>query len=1078
MDPPSPQPKTFGPNFGGTQIGQQNVLDGSTDQLQNIKAWFSPISFGQKQRDVYKHEYSSSKGSFFNSEEFTSWKAGAVQNLWCYGTGTIFKDSLSNNIMLTSMIYEHLRSIQAPSARVGIACIYCDNQQAHMQTPSNLLASLWPQLCSTDDDRPPLYMENLYQSHLLTRTRPDLEQIRSVIQKTIDKLEKAYVLVDGLDEITDVDRQEDFMESMKALAVRSNSEGAKLHVLMTSRHQSNILSGVSIEVQPTMEEIKSMVELRVNTPRSFRQSIRTKVKDSPDIQRMIIDKVVSKADGVFLIADLHLRSLSSITNITDLREALDKLPGKLNEYYEIAWARISNQEEHIKKIAYNTFAWLCSAKRQLKVTELCHALAVRKGDQSLSSDSMIEVPDILEICHGLVLIETHGNNVRLMHSTVRDFFESQHEELFKDTSIYLTSTCLTYLLFKTFEEDRCDFNSEEDVDWLAKPGDSIASRKIMTNVLRQYPFLDYAAEHWGHHARGDAEEELFMEIVKFIGSHRPLENAHMLHAQVFHASQRRHVDSSFGHLDPLRVAISYRLEFTAVMFMSQISLFPEEFQLMQGGDQLLIALLEALESGQLGIANALLDAGVDLTPRDKLPLTILDRTFIYPDERPKTALDKSVFYGHGEAAALLLKRKIGGHTTARTMKFAVTVGNQDILSHYLSTAKSRAKRVRRASEILHFASQQGNLDIAKFSLEQGALIESEDSERGLTALALAVFFGQCNVVGLLLDAGSETAVGIPDLTGESENVQSLLQAAVTSQQVFKTRLELVNEFALSHSSADLHAGSVAQLKKRLTGWLTMDPRPLELLDNPDFMTAMREDSGHEKIISMLLDHGADHTIRGDMGETLLHLAVFSEPRVNALLQYARSHPDLGMDVDARDQHGRTPLHYAAAVCNSTVMEHLIGHGADVAATDDFAVTTLHYAVFSHKCIQVAQKYGCRVEKTHAVLGNPLQFARSLNNPNVHAVEVLEASVKVLVRQGSLQGQAMHGYQQVPDPGSEVYQKIKSWMVSNLNEAEVLSRRYIKMNLRDSQQQGYLDMLAAQTTQAKGKKREWHLIPEA
>ncbi|KAL8982253.1 MAG: hypothetical protein Q9205_003182 [Flavoplaca limonia] len=1052
MDPPSPQPKTFGHKFGGTQIGQQNVLDGSTTQLQEIKAWFSPISFGQKQMDVYKYEYGNSKGGFFSSEAFTSWKAGAVQSFWCYGTGTILMDSLSKDITLTSMIYENLRSIQAPSARVGIACIYCDNQQVHMQTSSNLLASLWPQLCSTDDDRPPLYMEHLYQAHLCTRTRPDLDQVRSVIQTTIDKLETAYVLVDGLDEITDADRQEDFMESIKALAVGSNSRGAKLHVLMTSRHQNNVLGGVSIKIQPTTEEIKSMVELRVNKPRSFRQSIRTKLKDSPDIRRMIIDKVVSKAGGVFLIADLHLRSLSSVTNITDLRGVLDKLPGKLNEYYEMAWARISNQEEHLRTIAHNTVAWLCSAKRQLQVTELCHALAVRGGDQSLCSDSMIEVSDILEVYHDLVIVETHGNNVRLMHSTVRDFFEGQHKELFKDTSIYLTSTCLTYLLFKTFEEDRCDFNSEEAVDWLAKPGDSISSRKIMTHLLRQYPFLDYAAEYWGHHARGDAEVELFVEIVKFIGSHRPLENAHMLHAQVFHASQRRHLDSSFGHLNPLRSC--------------------------KGGDQLLIALLEALESGQLGIANALLDAGVDLIPREKLPLTILDRTFIYPDERPKTALDKSVFYGHGEAAALLLKREIGGHITARTMKFAVAVGNQNILSHYLSTSKSRTKRVRRTSEILHSASQQENLDVAKFSLEQGALVESEDSERGLTALALAVFFGQCDVVGLLLDVGLDTAVEIPDFTGESENVQSLLQAAVTSQQVFKTRLELVNEFALSHSSADLYDSSVAQLKKRLTGWLTMDPRPLELLDNPDFMTAMREDSGHEKIISMLLDHGADHTIRGDMGETLLHLAVLSEPRVNALLQYARSHPNLGMDVNARDQHGRTPLHYAAAVCNSTVMERLIGHGADVAATDDLAVTTLHYAVFSHKCIQVAQKYGCRVEKTHAVLGNPLQFARSLEDHDVHAVKVLEASFKVLVRQGSLQGQPVHGYKQVPDPASKIYQEIESWMESKLNEAEVLSRRHIKMNLHNSQQQGYLDMLAAQTTQAKGKKREWNLIPEA
>ncbi|KAL8642925.1 MAG: hypothetical protein Q9226_008449 [Calogaya cf. arnoldii] len=84
MNPPSAQPKVFGPNFGGTQIE-------STNQFQTMTDWFSPVSFGQKQKDVYKHEYSNSKGSFFNSEEFTSWKRGAVQSLWCHGTGMAFK---------------------------------------------------------------------------------------------------------------------------------------------------------------------------------------------------------------------------------------------------------------------------------------------------------------------------------------------------------------------------------------------------------------------------------------------------------------------------------------------------------------------------------------------------------------------------------------------------------------------------------------------------------------------------------------------------------------------------------------------------------------------------------------------------------------------------------------------------------------------------------------------------------------------------------------------------------------------------------------------------------------------------
>lgn len=766
--------------------------------------------------------------------------------------------------------------------------------------------------------------------------------------------------------------------------------------------------------------------------------------------------------------------MSHLTNLRDLRKALDKFPESLNDYYESAWVRISRQVEPLKTIAHHTISWLYFARRQLQIEELRHALAIRAGDTHLSTDNLTTVIDILETCQGLVILETHGKIVRLMHSTVRDFIKARHEQDFEQAPCYLASTCLSYLCLDVFQT-RYDYVSELDANNRAQPGENIASVKIMSNLLIRYPFFNYAAENWAYHARGYAEVQCLERILDLFTLKHPLENAHMVHPQVFHPSKRQYVDHSWNLLHPLRVAVSYGLEHTAITLINTISLSPKLLRDTVIKDHMLLVLLEALENGQLSVAKALLDAGIDPMPDAELPLTALDRTFIFKNERPKTALDKSVFYGHGEAAALLLKRKIGGHITATTMRFAVTVGNQDILRQYLSTAKSRTKRIRRATEILHFASKQGNLEFAKFSLKQGALMELKDTN-GFKALALAVVSGQYDVVGLLLDAGSDTAIGIPDLTIMGKIGQSLLQAAVISQQVFKTRVILVSRFALAYSSADLYDSSVAQLMKRLSGWLTMDPSPLKLLDNPDFMTAMCEDFAHQKLISMLLDRGADPTIQGDAGETLLHLAAFSEPRVNALLEYSKSHPDLGMDVNSRDQHGRTPLHYPAAACNSAVMERLIEHGADVAATDNLAVTTLHYAVLSHKCIQVAQKYGCRVEKTHAVLGNPLQFARSLNDPDVLAVEQLEASVKDLVRQGSLQGQAMHIYQQVPNTDSEVYQKIRWWM--KLNECVVLSRSSMERTLHHSNQQGYLQWLARDTALAEGEKREWNLIPEA
>ena len=66
----------------------------SMTRLQKITEWFSPVDFAQKQKDVYRHEYADSKESFFKLEEFTRWKRGDIQVLWCHGirekTGTQF----------------------------------------------------------------------------------------------------------------------------------------------------------------------------------------------------------------------------------------------------------------------------------------------------------------------------------------------------------------------------------------------------------------------------------------------------------------------------------------------------------------------------------------------------------------------------------------------------------------------------------------------------------------------------------------------------------------------------------------------------------------------------------------------------------------------------------------------------------------------------------------------------------------------------------------------------------------------------------------------------------------------------
>ena len=204
---------------------------------------------------------------------------------------------------------------------------------------------------------------------------------------------------------------------------------------------------------------------------------------------------------------------------------------------------------------------------------------------------------------------------------------------------------------------------------------------------------------------------------------------------------------------------------------------------------------------------------------------------------------------------------------------------------------------------------------------------------------------------------------IPNATDGPGEGRSLLQRAVENSEIFTDRFLLVKKFF----GAILDMEKATKLSRLIGGpEETVCNKLREITDNrsgkiqervPGFLQALHEDSNQCQIIEALICRGADLSVRTKEGETLLHLAACSAPRLRVILSHIQRQGTETLKVDAKDSEGRTPLHYAAAAGNSSAMRILISHGADINARDKYDATVLHYAVECRVCIAIALEAG-------------------------------------------------------------------------------------------------------------------------
>jgi hypothetical protein len=280
-----------------------------------------------------------------------------------------------------SVIINHLLGLQRlrQDEELGVAFIYCNYKEQDKQTIPNLMSSILHQLAVSAPEISEDLMYRLIE-YRQKQIRPSMEATLDALRTIVSTYQTVYVVIDALDECSESNGER------SELVGHLREMPSNLKILCTSRELPDIekLFSESGKVYIHAQETDVEKYLKGQIEKSMR--LRNHVRADPSLLQHIVNTIVNRVDGMFvifslipcffknnvicrfLLAQLHIEILSKKPDRRSIRRALSSLPTTLDATYDEALKRIRSQDHDDVELAEKVLYWISFATRPLTVT--------------------------------------------------------------------------------------------------------------------------------------------------------------------------------------------------------------------------------------------------------------------------------------------------------------------------------------------------------------------------------------------------------------------------------------------------------------------------------------------------------------------------------------------------------------------------------------------------------------------------------------------------------------------------------------------------------------------------------------